>query len=156
MGLLQATRDSKNSTSWTYDGKVGNRTISAAAFWRKTADLRLSRGVHLGGGSGPTMTMGIDAFNVLNTINYGTYVGTVTATVHATGQRTGGAAASAFSSREVLERDEVQLHRSWRNAGVERVQFHGDGTGFTRAFMFDVVAIGKRRWISLFSLRTVE
>jgi hypothetical protein len=41
-------------------------------------DLRFSRDFHVGGTSGPTMTMGIDAFNALNTINYATYVGTVT------------------------------------------------------------------------------
>ena len=41
-------------------------------------DLRLSRDFRVGGGSGPTLTMGIDAFNVLNAINYVTYVGTVT------------------------------------------------------------------------------
>jgi len=41
-------------------------------------DLRLSRDFHVGGRSGPTMTVGVDAFNVLNTINYAAYVGTVT------------------------------------------------------------------------------
>ena len=51
-------------------------SLQGAAF--AELDLRLSRDLHVGGRSGPTMTMGIDAFNVLNTINYGTYVGTVT------------------------------------------------------------------------------
>jgi len=40
-------------------------------------DLRLSHDFHVGG-SAPTMTIGVDGFNVLNTINYATYVGTVT------------------------------------------------------------------------------
>jgi hypothetical protein len=41
-------------------------------------DLRLSRDFRVGGASAPTMTIGIDAFNVLNRVNYGTYVGTLT------------------------------------------------------------------------------
>ncbi len=41
-------------------------------------DLRLSRAVHLRrGGESHTVTFALDAFNVLNRVNYGTFVGTV-------------------------------------------------------------------------------
>jgi hypothetical protein len=41
-------------------------------------DLRLSREVKPGGGKdGPAMTLALDAFNVLNRVNYGNFVGTL-------------------------------------------------------------------------------
>ncbi len=41
-------------------------------------DLRLSRAFSLTGASGPKLTLGLDAFNILNRVNYLTYVGTLT------------------------------------------------------------------------------
>jgi len=55
---------------------VPRNSLQGGAF--AELDLRLSRDLHVGGGSGLTMTIGVDAFNVLNTINYATYVGTLT------------------------------------------------------------------------------
>jgi hypothetical protein len=40
-------------------------------------DLRLSRSFALAGGAGRAVTVGLDAFNVLNRVNYAKYVGTV-------------------------------------------------------------------------------
>ena len=40
-------------------------------------DLRLSRDVKVGGKGGRTVTFALDGFNVLNRVNYGTFVGTV-------------------------------------------------------------------------------
>ena len=44
-------------------------------------DLRWSRAISLRGGaatSGPSATIGVDAFNVLNRVNYSRYIGTLT------------------------------------------------------------------------------
>jgi hypothetical protein len=55
---------------------VGRNTLEGAGF--ATFDLRASRDVKLGtGGEARTITIGLDAFNVLNRVNYGSYVGTV-------------------------------------------------------------------------------
>ena len=44
----------------------------------ETLDLRASRDVRFGAGKeARTVTFGLDAFNLLNRVNYGTYVGTV-------------------------------------------------------------------------------
>ena len=43
-----------------------------------TLDLRASRDLKIGAGKGArTVTLGLDAFNLLNRVNYGSYVGTL-------------------------------------------------------------------------------
>ncbi|MDE3155192.1 MAG: TonB-dependent receptor [Acidobacteriota bacterium] len=57
---------------------VGRNTLQGAG--SAELDLRLSRTFAVGGGTGTArkLTLGVDAFNVLNRVNYLTYVGTVT------------------------------------------------------------------------------
>ena len=55
---------------------VGRNTLEGGGF--ATLDLRASREVRFGTGKDArTMTFGLDAFNLLDRVNYGTYVGTV-------------------------------------------------------------------------------
>jgi hypothetical protein len=54
---------------------IARNTLEGAGF--ASLDLRVSREVKLGGGSEPpALTLGFDAFNVTNRINYGSFVGT--------------------------------------------------------------------------------
>jgi hypothetical protein len=54
---------------------VARNSLEGAGFAQ--LDLRLSRQVKMAGGkAGPTMTLALDGFNVLNQVNYGTFVGT--------------------------------------------------------------------------------
>jgi hypothetical protein len=55
---------------------VGRNGLQGAA--DAELDLRLSRALALGGASGPKLTLGLDAFNVLNRANYVQYVGVIT------------------------------------------------------------------------------
>ena len=55
---------------------VARNTLEGAGF--ASLDLRVSRDLKLGSRKGDrAMTLGLDAFNLLNRVNYGTYVGTV-------------------------------------------------------------------------------
>jgi hypothetical protein len=55
---------------------VGRNTLEGDGF--ATLDLRASRDVKFGTGKeARTMTLGLDAFNMLNRVNYGSYVGTL-------------------------------------------------------------------------------
>ena len=54
---------------------TGRNTLQGAGF--ASADLRVSRDVRLGPGpDGRALTVGLDGFNLLNRVNYDTYVGT--------------------------------------------------------------------------------
>ena len=54
---------------------VARNTLDAAR--SAQLDLRLSRQVKMGGGKDArTVTLAVDAFNVLNRVNYGNFVGT--------------------------------------------------------------------------------
>jgi hypothetical protein len=56
---------------------VGRNSLEASGY--ASLDLRASRDVKFGGGKGPgrSMTLAVDGFNVLNQVNYGSFVGTV-------------------------------------------------------------------------------
>ena len=57
---------------------VARNTLEGAGF--ASVDLRVSRELKIrrvGGSDGRAMTLGFDAFNLLNRVNYGTYVGTL-------------------------------------------------------------------------------
>ena len=56
---------------------VGRNTLAGAG--SATLDLRASRSVKFGTGKDArTLTVGLDAFNLTNHVNYGSYVGTIT------------------------------------------------------------------------------
>ena len=55
---------------------IARNTLEAAR--SAQLDLRLSRQVKMGGGKGArTVTLAVDAFNALNRVNYGNFVGTL-------------------------------------------------------------------------------
>ncbi len=54
---------------------VARNSLETAGY--SSLDLRASRELKLGGASGRTLTLALDAFNVLNQVNYNQYVGTV-------------------------------------------------------------------------------
>jgi hypothetical protein len=72
---------------------VGRNTLEAGGF--ASVDLRASRDVKFGAGKDArTMTIGLDAFNLLNRVNYASYVGTVASSLF-------GRAVSARSPRQL-------------------------------------------------------
>ena len=56
---------------------VSRNSLEASGY--ASLDLRASRDVKVGGAGQParTVTLALDAFNVLNQVNYGSFVGTV-------------------------------------------------------------------------------
>ena len=54
---------------------VARNTLAGAGY--ASVDLRLSRDVKLRGAAERAVTVGVDAFNLFNRVNYGGYVGTV-------------------------------------------------------------------------------